>query len=106
MSVSQIINVSGLKKSYGNVKAVRGIDFHVNEGQLFAFLGPNGAGKTTTIDILCTLLKPESGSVTVNGYSLGSQDEKIRKHIGIVFQDSILDRLLTVKENLYTRGSF
>jgi len=106
MPLSHIINVSGLIKSYGNVKAVRGIDFHVNEGQLFAFLGPNGAGKTTTIDILCTLLKPDSGSVTVNGYKLGSQDEKIRKHIGIVFQDSILDNLLTVKENLYTRGSF
>ncbi len=106
MASTTIINVSGLKKSYGNVKAVRGIDFHVIEGQLFAFLGPNGAGKTTTIDILCTLLKPDSGSVTINDYKLGSQDDKIRKHIGIVFQDSILDRLLTVKENLYTRGSF
>ncbi|MFA5014913.1 MAG: ATP-binding cassette domain-containing protein [Actinomycetota bacterium] len=106
MSSSQIIKVSSLTKYYGKVKAVRGIDFHVNEGELFAFLGPNGAGKTTTIDIICTLLKPDSGTVTVSGYTLGKEDDKIRKNIGIVFQDNILDNLLTVRENLYTRGSF
>ncbi len=106
MSMIPIIKVSGLKKNYGNVRAVRGIDFHVNEGELFAFLGPNGAGKTTTIDIICTLLKPDSGTITINSYTLGKQDHKIRKDIGVVFQDSILDNLLTVKENLYTRGSF
>jgi len=106
MSTTPIIEVRGLKKNYGNVKAVKGIDFHVNEGELFAFLGPNGAGKTTTIDIICTLLKPDSGTVTINSYALGRQDHKIRKDIGVVFQDSILDNLLTVKENLYTRGSF
>lgn len=104
--MSQIIKVSNLTKDYGKVKAVRGIDFHVNEGELFAFLGPNGAGKTTTIDIICTLLKPDSGTVTVSGYTLGKEDDKIRKNIGIVFQDNILDNLLTVRENLYTRGSF
>jgi len=103
---SEIINVSNLKKRYGNIKAVKDIDFYVNEGELFAFLGPNGAGKTTTIDIICTLLRPDSGNVMVNGYKLGEQDDKIRKSIGVVFQDSILDSLLTVKENLYTRGSF
>ena len=106
MSMIPIIEVRGLKKNYGNVRAVRGIDFHVNEGELFAFLGPNGAGKTTTIDIICTLLKPDSGTITINSYTLGKQDHKIRKDIGVVFQDSILDNLLTVKENLYTRGSF
>ena len=106
MSLSHIINVSNLTKNYGNVKAVKGVDFHVNEGELFAFLGPNGAGKTTTIDIICTLLKPDRGTVIVNDYTLGKQDDKIRKNIGVVFQDSILDNLLTVKENLYTRGSF
>ena len=103
---SEIISVSNLKKRYGNVEAVKGIDFYVNEGELFAFLGPNGAGKTTTIDIICTLLKPDNGNVRVNGYILGGQDDKIRKSIGVVFQDSILDTLLTVRENLYTRGSF
>ena len=103
---SEIISVSNLKKRYGNVEAVKGIDFHVNEGELFAFLGPNGAGKTTTIDIICTLLRPDNGIVRVNNYILGEQDDKIRKSIGVVFQDSILDALLTVKENLHTRGSF
>ncbi|MDY0028144.1 MAG: ATP-binding cassette domain-containing protein [Candidatus Humimicrobiaceae bacterium] len=106
MSSSQIISVIGLKKNYGDVKAVRGIDFHVNKGELFAFLGPNGAGKTTTIDILCTLLRPDSGEVKVNGYILGRQDDEIRKDIGVVFQDSLLDNLLTVRENLFIRGSF
>jgi multidrug/hemolysin transport system ATP-binding protein len=61
--VPTIIEVNNLIKNYGNVKAVKGIDFYVNEGDLFAFLGPNGAGKTTTIDIICTLLKPDSGTV-------------------------------------------
>ncbi len=106
MSITPIIKVSGLKKNYGDVRAVKGIDFQVNEGELFAFLGPNCAGKTTTIDIICTLLKPDRGNITINGYTLGKQDHKIRKGIGVVFQDSILDNLLTVKENLYTRGSF
>ncbi|MBN1383848.1 MAG: ATP-binding cassette domain-containing protein [Elusimicrobia bacterium] len=106
MSSPHIISVKGLIKNYGNVKAIRGIDFHVNKGELFAFLGPNGAGKTTTIDIICTLLKPDSGEVTINDYTLGTQDDKIRKDIGVVFQDNILDDLLTVRENLYTRGSF
>jgi len=106
MSLPHIIEVINLKKNYGNVKAVKGIDFHVNKGELFAFLGPNGAGKTTTIDIICTLLKPDSGTVTVNGHKLGKEDNKIRKDIGVVFQDNILDDILSVKENLYTRGSF
>ncbi|MCL4417896.1 MAG: ATP-binding cassette domain-containing protein [Actinobacteria bacterium] len=104
--MTAIIEVNSLTKNYGNVKAVNGIDFYVKESELFAFLGPNGAGKTTTIDIICTLLKPDRGTVIVNGYKLGKQDDKIRKSIGVVFQDNILDILLTVKENLYTRGSF
>lgn len=104
--MANIIEVLGLKKRYGTVQAVRGIDFYVEAGTLFAFLGPNGAGKSTTIDILCTLLKPDSGKVTINGYTLGTQDAKIRNSIGVVFQDSVLDPLLTVEENLYTRGSF
>ncbi|MCJ7666612.1 MAG: ATP-binding cassette domain-containing protein [Actinobacteria bacterium] len=104
--MTPIIKVSKLSKSYGKVKAVKDVNFQVNEGELFAFLGPNGAGKTTTIDIVCTLLKPDNGVVTVNGYKLGENDEYIRKSIGIVFQDSLLDDLLTVKENLFTRGSF
>jgi len=104
--VGKIIEVSGLVKSYGSVKAVRGIDFYVEEGAFFAFLGPNGAGKSTTIDIICTLLTPDQGQVRVNGYVLGADDDKIRSHIGVVFQHSVLDDLLTVHENLYLRASF
>lgn len=102
----KILEVSGLKKSYGSLQAVKGIDFYVEQGKLFAFLGPNGAGKSTTIDILCTLLQPDGGKVTIDGHLLGKEDSRIRSKIGVVFQDSLLDPLLTVKENLMTRGSF
>lgn len=104
--MDKIIEVEGLHKSYGNVKAVKGLDFYVEKGKLFAFLGPNGAGKSTTIDMICTFLKPDSGSVTVNGFTLGKQDTEIRKIIGAVFQDGLLDELLTVEENLKIRGGF
>lgn len=104
--MDNIIEVSGLKKSYGRIQAVKGIDFSVKQGTLFAFLGPNGAGKSTTIDILCTLLKQDGGRVLIDGNLLGQDDDKIRSSIGVVFQDSILDKLLTVRENLLTRGRF
>lgn len=104
--MGNIIEVRGLKKSYGSVRAVKGIDFRVENGKIFAFLGPNGAGKSTTIDIICTFLKKDAGSVIVDGYELGSDDAAIRASIGAVFQDNLLDNLLTVEENLKTRGSF
>lgn len=104
--LSKIITVSNLKKSYGDVQAIKGIDFYVDRGTLFAFLGPNGAGKSTTIDIVCTLLEADSGTVIIDGNVLGKDDDKIRSEIGVVFQDNVLDALLTVKENLYTRGKF
>ncbi|MDR3263824.1 MAG: ATP-binding cassette domain-containing protein [Clostridiales bacterium] len=100
-----IIEVNDLKKSYGEIKAVDGISFFADEGKLFAFLGPNGAGKSTTIDILCTLLKPDGGAVKIDGHFLGKDDDAIRAEIGVVFQDNNLDGLLTVRENLYARGS-
>ena len=100
------IEVKGLVKNYGEVKAVRGIDFHVKKGKLFAFLGPNGAGKSTTIDIICTFLQQDEGVVKVGGYTLGKEDTKIREIIGAVFQVGLLDDLLSVEENLRTRGSF
>lgn len=103
--MNNIIEVQGLKKSYGNVAAVKGIDFYMEEGNLFAFLGVNGAGKSTTIDMITTFLKPDAGSVFVNGLALGKEDEKIREQIGAVFQKSMLDDVLSVKENLITRGS-
>lgn len=100
------IEVKGLVKNYGDVRAVRGIDFHVKKGKLFAFLGPNGAGKSTTIDIICTFLQQDAGEVKVGGFTLGKDDIKIREIIGAVFQIGLLDDLLTVEENLRTRGSF
>lgn len=103
--MNNIIEVQGLKKSYGDVAAVKGIDFYMEEGNLFAFLGVNGAGKSTTIDMITTFLKPDAGSVFVNGLALGKEDEKIREQIGAVFQKSMLDDVLSVKENLITRGS-
>jgi len=102
----KIIEVTGLQKRYGAVEAVKGIDFYVEEGKLFAFLGPNGAGKSTTINIICTLLSKDAGTILVDGHELDKDDSAIRDEIGIVFQDSVLDPLLTVKENLMTRGSF
>jgi len=104
--MNNIITVSDLKKSYGKVQAVKGINFYVEEGSFFAFLGPNGAGKSTTIDMLCTLLKPDSGLIELNGKRLGEDDNQIRSSIGVVFQDSLLDPLLTVQENLMIRGGF
>lgn len=104
--MEKIIEVSNLKKSYGDVQAVKGISFDVEKGSLFAFLGINGAGKSTTIDMIATMLKPDSGEVKVGGHVLGMEDDAIRHEIGIVFQDSLLDPLLTVRENLMIRGSF
>lgn len=103
--MNKIIEVSGLKKSYGSIQAVKGIDFYVEEGSLFAFLGPNGAGKSTTIDILSTLLEPNEGRIVIDDYEIGRDDSKIRSELGIVFQNNLQDDLLTVKENLQCRGS-
>ncbi|MER1999198.1 MAG: ATP-binding cassette domain-containing protein [Lysinibacillus sp.] len=106
--MGNVIEVSNLKKQYGNVEAVKGISFLVEKGSLFAFLGTNGAGKSTTIEILCTLLEASSGNVVIDGQTLGTLkgNTEIRKAIGIVFQQSILDELLTVKENILHRGRF
>ena len=100
-----MIEVSELRKSFGSVQAVRGLSFYVPAGGLFAFLGPNGAGKSTTIDMICTFLQPDSGSAVVDGHILGRENAKIRRSIGVVFQDSVLDRLLTAEENLRCRGA-
>lgn len=104
--MGKVIEVHNLTKKYKEHLAVDGISFSVEEGELFAFLGENGAGKSTTINMLCTILKRTAGDVSVCGHTLGKEDDEIRKSIGIVFQNSVLDNKLTVKENLYTRGSY
>jgi multidrug/hemolysin transport system ATP-binding protein len=104
--LSNIIEVNNLVKRYGNLTAVDGISFAVAEGALFAFLGPNGAGKSTTINVLCTSLARNEGKITVNGFEVGKQDDGVRRSIGVVFQHSVLDNLLTVRENLEVRASF
>jgi ABC-2 type transport system ATP-binding protein len=94
------ITVSGLTKNYGEIQAVRGIDFEVHAGETFGFLGPNGAGKSTTIKILCTLAKPTSGRATVAGHDVTTQRDAVRRNIGLVFQDTTLDNYLTGVQNL------
>ncbi|HET6514156.1 MAG TPA: ATP-binding cassette domain-containing protein [Thermodesulfovibrionales bacterium] len=95
-----IIRVENVVKRFGNITAVNDISFEVEEGSIFGFLGPNGAGKTTTINILCTLLAPTSGKAFINGYDCSREPSKVRKSIGLVFQDSTLDKDLTAYENL------
>jgi ABC-2 type transport system ATP-binding protein len=85
------IQVEALVKDFGDVHAVRGIDFTVSEGEMFGFLGPNGAGKSTTIKILCTLADPTSGGAHVAGYDVVTERSLVRRSIGLVFQEPTLD---------------
>ncbi len=94
------IEAVGLVKRFGGVTAVDGISLAVREGEIFGFLGPNGAGKTTTINMLCTLLTPTEGTAHVGGYDCESEPSKVRQSIGLVFQDTTLDKDLTARENL------
>lgn len=102
--MNKMIEVSGLRKNYGKVNAVDDISFYVEKGKLFSFLGPNGAGKSTTIDILCTLLDFNGGECMIGGYDLRRESQKIRQITGVVFQDHVLDDLLTVGENMTVRA--
>ena len=104
--MDKAITVENLVKKYKEHTAVNGISFEVGKGEFFSLLGENGAGKTTTINILCTILDKTAGSVRVCGHELGKEDDRIRDLIGIVFQNSVLDKELTVSENLLTRGSY
>ncbi len=95
-----IIRVENLTKQFGAITAVNDVSFEVDEGTIFGFLGPNGAGKTTTINILCTLLLPTSGMAFISGHDCVKEPSEVRKSIGIVFQDTTLDKDLTAYENL------
>ncbi len=99
------IKIENLSKSFGEVKAVQNISFRVKEGELFAFLGVNGAGKSTTISVLCGQLQKDDGKVYVGGYDLDKDADKIKNELGVVFQDSVLDKPLSVKDNLASRAA-
>lgn len=96
----KVIRVEKLVKKYDKIVAVDGISFDVEEGSIFGFLGPNGAGKTTTINILCTLVSPTSGRAFISDYDCLKNPSEVRKQIGIVFQETTLDKDLTAYENL------
>lgn len=100
-----MIKIDELYKSYGDVKAVQGISFQVKKGELFAFLGLNGAGKSTTISILCGQLAKDGGRVEINGKNLDTNALEIQREIGVVFQNSALDKPLTVEQNLRCRAA-
>lgn len=104
--MDNIIEIKNLTKSYGKIIAVDDISFCVERGSMFAFLGLNGAGKSTTINILCTLLRKDCGTVMIDGFDLDKSDYDIKKNIGIVFQNSVLDEKLSVKSNLTIRASY
>ena len=103
--MEDIIRIDDLYKSYGEVKAVQGISFRVKKGELFAFLGLNGAGKSTTISIMCGQLQKDRGMVALNGKNLDENADEIKRAIGVVFQNSVLDKPLSVYDNLKTRAA-
>lgn len=103
--MSDIIVIEHLTKSYGDLKAVDDVSFRVEKGELFAFLGVNGAGKSTTISVLCGQLERDGGEVFIDGVPLGKDSEKTKRNIGVVFQNSVLDKTLTVYDNLITRAA-
>ena len=101
----KIIEISSLSKSFGDIHAVKEISFSVNRGELFAFLGVNGAGKSTTISIICGTLSKDSGRVTVDGFDIDTDADRTKSLIGVVFQSSLLDKALTVRDNLRSRAA-
>ncbi len=100
-----IIEIDGLKKSFKDVKAVDGVSFKVKEGELFAFLGVNGAGKSTTINIISGVLRKDEGTVKICGRDLDKETDAIKSELGIVFQNSVLDKKMTVFDNLKSRAN-
>lgn len=103
--MEHIMEISHLQKAFGQVQAVQDLNFHVKKGELFAFLGVNGAGKSTTINIMCGELRKDSGSVQICGADLDREPDSIRRRLGVVFQNSVLDRELSVRDNLRSRAA-
>lgn len=103
--MNNLIEIEGLVKRFGDVQAVQDLSFRVKEGELFAFLGVNGAGKSTTINIMCGQLSKDSGSVRIDGTDLDEDPDKIKRSLGVVFQNSVLDKDLSVRDNLQSRAA-
>lgn len=103
--MKKVIEIENLSKSFGNVKAVDNLSFNVKEGELFAFLGVNGAGKSTTISIMCGHLSKDSGKVHIGGTDIDKNLGAVRKSLGVVFQNSVLDKKLSVIDNLKNRAA-
>jgi ABC-2 type transport system ATP-binding protein len=99
MSINTI-ETHQLSKNYGKITALDGLSLNIDRGEVFGLLGPNGAGKTTAISILCTIVSPTAGTATVNGFNILKQPDKVRRSIGIVFQDPSIDDRLTGRENM------
>ena len=104
-NMPSVIETNRLTKTYNSLKAVDDLNIKVESGEIFGLLGPNGAGKTTAISMLCTILKPTYGTATVNGFDIVREANKVRKSIGIVFQDPSIDDRLTGRENLYMHAN-
>ena len=103
--MENIIEIHNLKKSFGEIQAVNDISFNVKQGEFFAFLGINGAGKSTTINIICGDYSKDSGNVVIDGLNIDENINLIKPKLGVVYQDSVLDKQLTVKENLEYKAS-
>ena len=103
--MNDLIEISHLCKSFGDVHAVQDLSFRVKEGELFAFLGLNGAGKSTTINIMCGQLAKDTGTVKIGGVDLDNDPDGIKRSLGVVFQNSVLDKELSVQDNLQSRAA-
>ncbi len=103
--MNDLIEISHLCKSFGDVHAVQDLSFRVKEGELFAFLGINGAGKSTTINIMCGQLAKDTGTVKIGGVDLDNDPDGIKRSLGVVFQNSVLDKELSVQDNLQSRAA-
>ena len=103
--MKNIIEIRHLRKSFGAVKAVQDLSFCVREGELFAFLGTNGAGKSTTINIMCGQLSKDGGTVVIDSADLDRSPAQIKRILGVVFQNSVLDAPLSVYDNLQSRAA-
>lgn len=103
--MNDVITIENLNKSFGEIKAVQNLSFNVKQGELFAFLGVNGAGKSTTINIMCGQLQKDGGTVTIDGKDIEEKSDEIKRDIGVVFQNSVLDSALSVYDNLESRAA-